>query len=256
MTPRRTTNREGWNRYAETWHDARRSAALADVSPADHTRVAHLGDEWSLMEETRFPYGIPAGFEGPRGLARYLETRLLQPNLPERLDLTILELGPGGGRVTELLLPRAARLYAVDVSESMLEHLTTRFAGDARITPVVTDGARLSGVPLDSIEAFVSFDACVHMEPHEIFNYLRELQPLLRRGAVGILHAADATTPIGCELFCSQVGPQLRGQREYWMFGTMCAALLRTFLERLGYEIIRIGDDPIPRDVVAVFRKP
>ena len=51
----------------------------------------------------------------------------------------VIEIGPGRGALTEVLLPRARRLYAIEYDRALAEHLRRRYAGDERITVVERD---------------------------------------------------------------------------------------------------------------------
>jgi len=55
---------------------------------------------------------------------------------PESL---VIEIGPGRGALTEKLLGRAGRVVAIEVDPVMVDHLRTRFAGDARLEVVHAD---------------------------------------------------------------------------------------------------------------------
>jgi 16S rRNA (adenine1518-N6/adenine1519-N6)-dimethyltransferase len=54
-------------------------------------------------------------------------------------DDTVLEIGPGRGALTELLLPRVKRLVAVELDRALAALLRERFADDARVTIVEND---------------------------------------------------------------------------------------------------------------------
>jgi SAM-dependent methyltransferase len=205
---RRQVNREGWNDYARSWDVARRRGEIPDLAGDRSADAQHLGDEWSLMEDTQFPYGLDVGTV--RSFAAHIDARMLTPFLPAGKDLSVMEVGPGGGRITALLLPRARQLYAVDVSEAMLDRLQRRFAGDSRIVRLLTDGTHIAGIPSGSLDAAVTFDAFVHLEPWEIFRYLEIARTLLREGGIGIVHFSDVETPIGFRLFQSQVASTSR----------------------------------------------
>jgi SAM-dependent methyltransferase len=170
--------------------------------------------------------------------------------------LTVLEIGPGGGRITALLLPRARQLYAVDISAAMLQRLQQRFHADPRIVLVLTDGTHIDGIPADSLDVAVSFDAFVHFEPWEIFRYLELVRGLLREGGLGIVHFSDVETPIGFALFRSQVSAVVRRGVDFATFSVMSKGIMARFLEELGFEIIVITNGVVPRDAVAVFRRP
>jgi SAM-dependent methyltransferase len=250
---RRQVNQEGWNGYARSWDVARRRGEIPGL-PGDRSADAqHLGDEWSLMEDTQFPYGLDVGTV--QSFAEHIDARMLTPFLPADRDLSVMEVGPGGGRITALLLPRARQLYAVDVSEAMLDRLQRRFAGDSRIVRLQTDGTHIAGIPSGSLDAAVTFDAFVHLEPWEIFRYLEIARTLLREGGIGIVHFSDVETPIGFRLFQSQVPGVIEKGVDFATFSVMSKSIMRRFLEELGFEIITITNEIIPRDAVAVFRR-
>jgi 16S rRNA (adenine1518-N6/adenine1519-N6)-dimethyltransferase len=52
---------------------------------------------------------------------------------------TVIEIGPGRGALTELLLARAARVVAIELDDALVAHLRSRFAGDPRLTVVAGD---------------------------------------------------------------------------------------------------------------------
>lgn len=53
--------------------------------------VQSLGDEWPLMENTKFPYGV--GTHTAEDSLRYIEQNLLEPYLPSGTNLDIMEIG-------------------------------------------------------------------------------------------------------------------------------------------------------------------
>ena len=63
--------------------------------------------------------------------------------IADALELTgteiAIEIGPGRGALTDLLLPRAGHLYAIEYDRALAELLRRRYAGDARITVVERD---------------------------------------------------------------------------------------------------------------------
>jgi len=57
---------------------------------------------------------------------------------PEGEDL-VIEIGPGRGALTELLLRRAAHVIAIEIDRDMVAHLRERFAGETRLEIVHAD---------------------------------------------------------------------------------------------------------------------
>jgi len=102
-----------------------------------------------------------------------------------------LEIGPGGGRWSEVLAARCSALVLVDVSARPLELCRARLGEDARITYVLSSGSELSGVADGSIDAVWSFDVFVHVAPTDQAKYLREIARVLAPDGVAVVHHAD-----------------------------------------------------------------
>ncbi len=251
---RRDINKKGWNDYAKNWDNNKATSNIPGLAAEDHGQARYLGDEWNIMcEKDRHPYGIEA--YSNEEFQDYLEAKLLKPYLPIKNDLNIMELGPGGGRLTQLLVPRCQNLYAVDICQEMLKQLQKKFADDARVKYVLTDGNNISGIPSNSLDCIVTFDACVHMEPYEIFRYLELSKDLLKEGGIGIIHFSDVETEIGFQLFRDDYKSLLKNGPTFSNFSIMSKSIMSRFLEGLGFETTVITNEIFPRDAVAVFTK-
>jgi 16S rRNA (adenine1518-N6/adenine1519-N6)-dimethyltransferase len=64
--------------------------------------------------------------------------RIAAAACPARQDL-VVEIGPGGGALTEKLLQRAARVVAVEVDPRLVERLRLKFAAEPRLEIVCAD---------------------------------------------------------------------------------------------------------------------
>jgi 16S rRNA (adenine1518-N6/adenine1519-N6)-dimethyltransferase len=64
--------------------------------------------------------------------------RIASAVCPEPVPL-VVEIGPGRGALTEKLLNRADRVVAIEVDESLVEYLRTKFAGEPRLEIVRAD---------------------------------------------------------------------------------------------------------------------
>jgi SAM-dependent methyltransferase len=102
-----------------------------------------------------------------------------------------VEIGPGAGRWTEVLVARASRLVLVDVSERPLELCRQRFGESDRIGYVLTPDSSLPGVADGSIDAVWSFDVFVHLAPRYQARYVKEISRVLAPGASAVIHHAD-----------------------------------------------------------------
>lgn len=250
---RRHVNREGWDGYARKWNAMKDHGRIPGLRSDDCGTVQSLGDEWSLMEDTKFPYGV--GTHSAEEFLDYVAQNLLDPYLPAGNDLNVMEIGPGGGRITQLLLPRCRTHYAVDISSEMLRRLRSRFQSETKMIPILTDGIQITGVPQNALDAMVSFDAFVHLEHWEIFRYLEITRTLLKNSGIGVVHFADVETPIGFRAFRSQVARALEIGVDYGMFPLMNKSVMCKFLQELDFEILSVTNGIIPRDAVAIFRK-
>ena len=102
----------------------------------------------------------------------------------------ILEIGPGGGRWSEILAARARRLVLVDVTPKALELCLERLRNRSNVEYVLSTGTDLPGVADASVDAIWSFDVFVHIAPVDQAAYLREIGRVLRPGGVALIHHA------------------------------------------------------------------
>jgi len=144
----------------------------------------HWGDRW----------GDPETFEPLLEVRR----RFVEPYLRPGLD--VLEIGSGGGRWTQYLLPAARRLVVVELNPESFDHLRRRFPAHAeRVDFHVTSGYEMGGVPDASIDLVFTFDVLVHVEPEGIGGYLGEIERVLRPGGRAVVHYGDKRKPIAAE---------------------------------------------------------
>jgi ubiquinone/menaquinone biosynthesis C-methylase UbiE len=144
-------NRERWNRW--DW--------------------SRMGEEWTANEAWK----------------QALVDEVLLPTIPP--GRTVVEIGPGGGRWSVLLAPRAERLVLVDVAQRPLDLVAERLGGAGNVEYVLTDGSALTGVADASVDAVWSFDVFVHVAPGDQAGYLGEIARVLRPGGVAAIHHAD-----------------------------------------------------------------
>lgn len=76
----------------------------------------------------------------PRIGQHFLTDSLIAHDIVEAAELTpqddVLEVGPGGGAITHLLLQRAAHVTAVELDEGLAQALRRRHAGEPRLTVI------------------------------------------------------------------------------------------------------------------------
>lgn len=131
------------------------------------------GDEWNDFDE-------------PEQWKAALVDEVLLPHLGDAR--AILEIGPGAGRWSEILQPRAKRLVLVDVTERALELCRERLGEAANVEYVLSEGGAFPEVEDDSIDWVWSFDAFVHIAPLDVASYLGEIARVLRPSGTALIH--------------------------------------------------------------------
>lgn len=132
---------------------------------------------------------------------------------------SILEIGPGAGRWTEFLVPKAQRFVGIDISEACVAECRKRFATMSNAEFSVGNGCDLKMISSTSIDGIWSFDVFVHIDSDEFRSYVREFQRVLRDGGVVVIHHGS-------------VGGTEGGWRS-----NMTEALVRKFMIESGFEV-------------------
>jgi ubiquinone/menaquinone biosynthesis C-methylase UbiE len=160
-----------WNGYSEHW----------DRSYGQ--KYDHLGDEWN-----------DDGTEERKRDENYFlmyASRFLRP------DMTVLEVGPGGGKWTVRIAPLVKKVIVLDVAESMLARTRARCAslGITNVEFVLANGQDFRPVPSASVDMFFSYDVFVHIALEDTFPYAGEIARVLAPGGISVCHYASGTTP-------------------------------------------------------------
>lgn len=148
------------------------------IDHADAERARELGRP--------FPYEHPWPPVDHRPWSALLAP--LQEQLARGGDL--LEIGPGGGLYSELMIPSARSFTAVDFSERLLvEVLERRLAPSlGKLRLVHDETSTLPSVTDASIDAAFSVDCFVHVKIDATYCWLKALRRVVRPGGVILLH--------------------------------------------------------------------
>lgn len=149
---------------------------------------------------------------------------ILTPNIPA--GSRILEIGPGAGRWTEVLLGLSKQITLVDLTPECIRLCRERFAKAANVSYFVNDGKDLSFVPPASIDRIWSFDVFVHIQSSDVDDCVRQFATILTPGGRGIIHhsakgtsaklwRSDMTAERMAE-FCIKYGLKVIEQRSEW----------------------------------------
>jgi ubiquinone/menaquinone biosynthesis C-methylase UbiE len=178
---RRLVAIEQRRRVVEPWTiSSRRFTTMDNKQLWNHYDWSQRGEEWSRNDTWK----------------EQIIGEFLIPNIPE--GGTALEVGPGGGRWTEVLQRRVSRLYVADVAERAIELCRDRFADCSNIEYLLGDGSTID-VPDCSIDAIWSYDVFVHINPKDARSYFQEFRRILKPGGRAVIHHPGPPLPGGKE---------------------------------------------------------
>lgn len=207
-------------------------------------RARRLGDEWTdpAARGSELP---------PEQWLRQLDQEIFAPFLGT--CEVLLELGPGGGRFTELLLPKCRRLIAADTSRMMLVLLRRRFPNDPRLEPLHLDGKGLSPLPDSSVDAAFAYGVFVHLHHWDCVNYLLELRRVLKPGGKAVIHHASTFSELGWGRFLDGLALSVGRHQHPGAYTLMTPELMRELSVRSGFEVVDCRTDVVPRDAISLL---
>jgi cyclopropane fatty-acyl-phospholipid synthase-like methyltransferase len=154
---------------------------------------------------------------------------------------TILEIGPGAGRWTEILVRMADSLVLVDISKKCLELCQEKFKKYNNIKYVLTGGA-LDFIQNNSIDYIWSYDVFVHINPTDIRSYLRDIQRILKPQGYSIIH---------------HPGQYNEKTREKGFRSYMTGEMFARWVNENGMKLVEQNSNSvhIPGDIISIFTK-
>jgi SAM-dependent methyltransferase len=221
---------ERWEQYARQYEAGQQTRSL--------------GDEWNKPQLV----GIDVA---PEQVVATLDETVFAPFLGH-CDV-LLEIGPGGGRFTEILLEKCDHLIAADTSPTMLKVLSKRFGDHPKLERVLLDGLGLTGVKDMSVDAAFSYDVFIHLQHWDIYHYLTELHRVLRPGGRAIIHHANTFSELGWKAFTGDVKYQLNRHKLGGTFTVMTPEVMAGFAERAGLRYERAVTDVVRRDCISLL---
>jgi SAM-dependent methyltransferase len=224
---------QGWDSYAQ----ARKEREGTGV-----------GDVWSK------PRTIGIDVDRPDEVVPYLDREVFSPFLGH--SDVLLEIGPGAGRLTEVLLPKCDKLIAVDTSPTMLGLLKQRFADQDKIEYVLSKGRGLKRVPDASVDTAFSYGVFVHLQHWDIFNYLKELHRVLKPGGKALIQHSNTFSELGWRQFRRDLPRQLNQHKLHHSFIVNSPELMAEFVRRAGLEVEDQLTEVVRRDCITLIRKP
>jgi SAM-dependent methyltransferase len=104
---------------------------------------------------------------------------------------SVLELAPGFGRCTAMLLRFCRRYRGVDLSAQCVDHCRSRFAAHPDAAFFANDGLSLAAVAGEVFDLVCSFDSLVHADLPVLEAYVPQVLRLLKPGGIAFLHHSN-----------------------------------------------------------------
>jgi SAM-dependent methyltransferase len=160
----------------------------------------------------------------------------------------VLEVGPGGGRWTEILLKSSAILNIADISETSIETCRKLFKGHSNINyhlivPSLERFIPETFVSKNSIDFIWSYDVFVHINPKDISEYIKEFSEILKPGGVAVIHHAG--------------NYKSESHRLHWFRSNLDEKVFNYFLKENQLKLIHqdFKNAHFPGDIISVFKK-
>jgi hypothetical protein len=164
------------------------SAGSADPDENIAWNRQRWGDHGTWRGLDSLGYRWSGGVEQTPATVARLADKFLRPYVADRYDLAILEISPGGGRMTAELVRYATRLSLVDLNAAAIDICRERFGLlPIPIEFVVNDGRSLAGVRGRPFDLIACYDSMVHMHPDVVRGYVLQMTALLADGGMAWL---------------------------------------------------------------------
>jgi SAM-dependent methyltransferase len=223
--------KDGWEGYARS------------IAPGP---TVHLGDEWNQ------PEAIGLDCE-PSEVVTTIDEQVIAPFLGT-ID-TALEIGAGGGRFTVTLIPKAKRVIATEVSPSMLRHLRARFGHCTNVEYLLLDGKGLRPIADGSVDAVLSYGVFTQLLSWDIYNYLLEIERVLRPGGKAVIGHSNTFSELGWRQFLEDWPDQVGEHKFPGSFTLMTPDAFASLADHAGLAVVECVTDVVKRDAITLLQK-
>lgn len=144
----------------------------------------HGGILWTV-DADRVRRVVPDAAMGAtaHGLDAFME--VLSPLLTP--ETRALEIGSGGGRVSDRTAPFVRELVCADISSALLAEARANLARHDNVSFVKTNGFTLAPLPDASFDVVLSHDVLLQLEPNPVLALIDEIRRVLRPAGACIL---------------------------------------------------------------------
>lgn len=145
------------------------------------------------------------------------------------LDLKkVVELACGQGRHVPQYISDSQEIILVDILKKNIEYCKERFRGENNISYYINNGYDLKQLDSESVTALFTYDAMVHFEMMDIFQYLKETRRILVPGGKALFHHSNNTEDYKITFLTGRAG------RNY-----MSKSLFAHLADRAGLSVVK-----------------
>jgi len=116
-------------------------------------------------------------------------------------EYTVLELGPGSGRLTRRIVGKVRHLYVADYSRFVCDWMRKYLAGKGDFTVIDLSTGDLAVIRDASIDGLMAHGVFEHLSLYEMHGYLTRFSRILRPGAFVTFNYDNITSAGGREWF-------------------------------------------------------
>ncbi len=133
----------------------------------------------------------------------------LQSHYRPHRDWTVLEMGPGTGRLTRHLIGKCEKLVLVDTSNAVVQWLDGYLRGKGSFEAYQIDGPRFP-VAAHTADAVFAHGVVEHLPAEELYWYLHEFRRVLKPTGIAVFNFNNLASHQGAELITARYQPLTR----------------------------------------------
>ncbi|HXF54875.1 MAG TPA: class I SAM-dependent methyltransferase [Hyphomicrobiaceae bacterium] len=177
-------------------------------------------------------------------LAEVLEDRYLRYVPP---GASVLELGPGTGRLTRHLVGRAGRLELVDNSKFVIEWIAKYLRGKIEFRAHLVNGPLFPQIADSSVDTALAHGVFEHLDFDETYGFLVEFRRVLKDGGQVSFNYDTLHSEAGARWFLDHY----RAGRRC-IFRMYTPAFMSRVAEVAGFKVVRsiVSDDRLAHIVL------
>lgn len=162
---------------------------------------------------------------------------------------TVLELGPGTGRLTRHLIGHAGRIELIDNSSFVIDWMTKYLTGRIEFGAHLIDMPQLPEIKSDSMDAIVAHGVFEHLDFDETYSFLKEFHRVLRPGRYVSYNYDNLLSLRGAEWFLQHH----RGAGKRCIFRFYTPEFMARIAQVAGFDVSRsvASDDRLAHIVLA-----